>query len=304
MDLGIVSDTLSGDITVLAVTGEVDVYTAPQLRHAAVQALADGARRMIVDLNGVDFLDSTGLGVLVGMLKRLRAVDGALALVCRQARILKIFRITGLTRVFDIFPEVAAAAASLAGESPDAVPLASDPDEIGWHWVPARIYLSEGRDHQAVEDALIGVVEAFGLELVDAEAPEAGSWFRRFLIRLKNSGQLPTAEEQFVKLGRALDLELLHRKQAEVDAAQGAAVAGLITALGATPRAVVQIGSVLLVKDGDTVVVRNLTQLEIAHWERNPALFCEPAAALRELQRAAAGEIEPGPAAGAQAITR
>ena len=53
-------------------------------------------------MEGVEFLDSTGLGVLVGGLKRVRAHDGSLRLVCTQERILKIFRITGLTKVFPI----------------------------------------------------------------------------------------------------------------------------------------------------------------------------------------------------------
>lgn len=118
MDLGLTSDTLPGDITLISVTGEIDVYTAPQLRDVAAQAVLAGGRRLIIDLGGVDFLDSTGLGVLVGVLKRLRAVDGALALVCRQERILKIFRITGLTKVFPILPDVEAAQVALAGEPP------------------------------------------------------------------------------------------------------------------------------------------------------------------------------------------
>lgn len=292
MDLGLTSEALPGDVLLITATGEIDVYTAATLRNAITDAVHDGARRVIVDLDGIDFLDSSGLGVLTGALKRLRAADGVMALVCRQERLLKIFRITGLTRVFNIVSEVAAAEALLTGGSADARPPDPDPDEIGWHWLPARIYLSQERDHQAVEDALVRVVEAFGLEVVDAEEPEAGSWFRRFLIRLKNSGQLPTAEEQFVKLGRALDLQIMHRPQAEIDASQGATVAKLITSLSGTPHAVVQAGSVLLVKDGDTLLVRNLTQLELAHWERNPALFRDPAAAVRELQRAASGQAE------------
>ncbi|HZD66261.1 MAG TPA: STAS domain-containing protein [Acidimicrobiales bacterium] len=88
--------------TVLAVQGEVDVYTAPRLRERLVELVSQGARRIVVDLEGVEFLDSTGLGVLVGGLKRLRSHDGDLTLVCTQPRILKVFEITGLTKVFSI----------------------------------------------------------------------------------------------------------------------------------------------------------------------------------------------------------
>jgi anti-sigma B factor antagonist len=95
--------------SVLSVRGEVDVYTAPRLREKLVELVAQGKHQIVVDLEGVDFLDSTGLGVLVGGLKRLRSHDGDLTLVCTQPRILKVFEITGLTKVFSIFDSVDAA---------------------------------------------------------------------------------------------------------------------------------------------------------------------------------------------------
>jgi anti-sigma B factor antagonist len=95
-----------GDRTVVEVGGEIDVYTAPRLREQLVDLVADGKYHLIVDMERVDFLDSTGLGVLVGGLKRVRAHDGSLRLVCTQERILKIFRITGLTKVFPIHASV------------------------------------------------------------------------------------------------------------------------------------------------------------------------------------------------------
>lgn len=97
--------------TVLAVKGEVDVYTAPRLRERLVELVTEGKRQIVVDLEGVDFLDSTGLGVLVGGLKRLRSNDGEMSLVSTQSRILKVFEITGLTKVFSIHDSVEAATA-------------------------------------------------------------------------------------------------------------------------------------------------------------------------------------------------
>ena len=101
-----------GDRTVVEVGGEIDVYTAPKLREQLVDLVADGKYHLIVDMENVDFLDSTGLGVLVGGLKRVRAHEGSLRLVCTQERILKIFRITGLTKVFPIHSSVAEAVAA------------------------------------------------------------------------------------------------------------------------------------------------------------------------------------------------
>lgn len=95
--------------TVIAVGGEIDVYTAPKLRDKITELVGEGHYDLVVDLESVEFLDSTGLGVLVGGLKKVRAHDGSLRLVCTQDRLLKIFRITGLAKVFDIHdsPEAA-----------------------------------------------------------------------------------------------------------------------------------------------------------------------------------------------------
>ncbi len=105
MDLGL--DVSHGhDRTVLTVTGEVDVATAPSLRERLVQLIDDGRVHLVIDLTPVDFLDSTGLGVLVGTLKRIRQADGELRLVIPQERIKKLFEITGLTKIFDIVDQV------------------------------------------------------------------------------------------------------------------------------------------------------------------------------------------------------
>ena len=108
MDLGFEVDQ-RGNYAVLAVRGKVDVYTAPRLRERLIELVSQGSHQVVVDLEGVDFLDSTGLGVLVGGLKRLRSHDGDMILVCTQPRILKVFEITGLTKVFSIHDTVESA---------------------------------------------------------------------------------------------------------------------------------------------------------------------------------------------------
>ena len=111
MDLSL-NTRQAGDYTIVEIAGEVDVYTAPQLRQCLADLDDSGQHRLLIDLEKVDFLDSTALGVLVGGLKRARAKDGSMALVCSQERLLKIFRITGLTKVFDIHDSVESAMAA------------------------------------------------------------------------------------------------------------------------------------------------------------------------------------------------
>lgn len=103
MDLDLEMEVLEQQgASVLVVHGQIDVHTAPRLREQLVELVTQGARRIVVDLNDVDFLDSTGLGVLVGVLKRVRTHDGELVLACQRPRVLKVFEITGLTSVFPI----------------------------------------------------------------------------------------------------------------------------------------------------------------------------------------------------------
>lgn len=87
---------------IIEVEGEIDVYTAPKFREAVVAAIDAGHIRLVIDIENVAFLDSTGLGVLVGALKRVRADDGSLDIICTSDRLLRIFSITGLDKVFGL----------------------------------------------------------------------------------------------------------------------------------------------------------------------------------------------------------
>lgn len=107
-----VATTERDDVTIVTVSGEVDVYTAPQLRSALEERIAAGHTALIVDLEHVGFLDSTGLGVLVGRVKAIRKVDGWLRVVCTNERILRLFAITGLDQVLAIHDSVEAALAA------------------------------------------------------------------------------------------------------------------------------------------------------------------------------------------------
>lgn len=101
MDLTLTTREAEGR-AIVAVGGEIDVYTAPRLRDRITELVGEGRYHIVIDLEAVEFLDSTGLGVLVGGLKKVRAHDGSFELVCSQERLLKIFRITGLAKVFVI----------------------------------------------------------------------------------------------------------------------------------------------------------------------------------------------------------
>lgn len=87
-------------IVVIELEGEIDIYTAPEFRDVLLQAIDGGARKVVVDVSKVTFMDSTGLGVFVSGEKRIRPLGGLLVIVCRDETIRRIFQITGLADVF------------------------------------------------------------------------------------------------------------------------------------------------------------------------------------------------------------
>jgi anti-sigma B factor antagonist len=104
MNFDIKTEQLDGDSYVISLAGEVDLYTAPEFKQQLLEVIGQGGKEVVVDFTNTTFIDSTTLGVLVGGVKRLRSNDGQLALVCNDRNITKIFEITGLDRVFSIYP--------------------------------------------------------------------------------------------------------------------------------------------------------------------------------------------------------
>ncbi|HEY1370327.1 MAG TPA: STAS domain-containing protein [Gaiellaceae bacterium] len=104
MNFDIKTEQLSDEAFVISLAGEVDLYTAPDFKQELLTVIGQGGKQVVVDFSNTTFIDSTTLGVLVGGVKRLRSNDGQLSLVCSDRNITKIFEITGLDRVFTIYP--------------------------------------------------------------------------------------------------------------------------------------------------------------------------------------------------------
>jgi anti-sigma B factor antagonist len=118
MDVSVTTVKTEGGVSVVQVAGEVDVYTAPTLRQHLRDATASGSGGIVVDMTGVTFLDSTGLGVLVGAMGRVREADGSMRLVVTSDHILKVLRITGLDALIPVDADLdtaVAAAGNAAG---------------------------------------------------------------------------------------------------------------------------------------------------------------------------------------------
>jgi len=101
-EFALTEDALDAERHVVAVRGEIDLFTAPELKQKLTDAIEGGKTRIVVDLSETTFLDSTALGVLIGAVKRLRSRDGRLTIVNVDDNIAKTFEITGLDQIFPI----------------------------------------------------------------------------------------------------------------------------------------------------------------------------------------------------------
>jgi anti-sigma B factor antagonist len=115
IEFSIEEHRISGDIHVVAVTGEVDLFTAPEFKQRVSAPIGAGVERLIVDLTQATFIDSSSLGVLIGAQRRLQSRGGRMVIACDTDAIVKAFRITGLDGVFTLVASVEAAFEESAG---------------------------------------------------------------------------------------------------------------------------------------------------------------------------------------------
>lgn len=105
MDIKVNVRNLDGErnVSVVELNGEIDVYTSPKVKETIMGLIDSGHYALVINLENVRYIDSTGLGVLIGGLKRVREHSGAVNLVCTNPQIKKIFDITGLVKIFGIY---------------------------------------------------------------------------------------------------------------------------------------------------------------------------------------------------------
>jgi anti-sigma B factor antagonist len=94
--------SVEGSSALVAVRGEIDLATQAEFRAALSDLVVSGQTDLSIDLSGVEFIDSTGLGALIGARRRVHAFNGSLRLLSPSAQVRKVFEVTGLNKVFDI----------------------------------------------------------------------------------------------------------------------------------------------------------------------------------------------------------
>ena len=101
-----VSSRSQGDHAIVIATGEIDLYTAPRLQSELAEVIANAApaSRIVVDMSGVEFCDSTGMNILLSCLRQVRERGGELELAAPRPAVMKILQVTALDSVFTIVP--------------------------------------------------------------------------------------------------------------------------------------------------------------------------------------------------------
>lgn len=101
------------NVPIVDLSGDVDAYTCAKLREAIVELLDQGDSRVVIGMSNVDYIDSTGLGTLVGGLRRVSEQKGAMAISGANPQVRKVLSITGLSKVFSLFDDETEAIRSL-----------------------------------------------------------------------------------------------------------------------------------------------------------------------------------------------
>lgn len=92
-----------GDVTVCALSGEININTSPDLRKVFDELITKKTTKVILDMGGVNYIDSSGLATLIEMLRRMKKYDGKLRLCNLSDKIRSLFEITKLTKLFEMF---------------------------------------------------------------------------------------------------------------------------------------------------------------------------------------------------------
>jgi anti-sigma B factor antagonist len=101
-ELGMATETGENGVAVIALSGELDLYTCPEFKEELLRLIGEGAALVVVDLTQTTFIDSTALGVLIRGVERLKMNDGRLVVACADPNIVKVFEVTGLNRFFTV----------------------------------------------------------------------------------------------------------------------------------------------------------------------------------------------------------
>ena len=253
---------LTPDIVVIVIRGPLGGDAQKILAGAIDQAMANPARWrkiFIADLSQASGLEESDAKVLEETQMQIRLSGGTFGVVDPQ------HHLPYQARDLEFFASI-----------DDAIRTYEDMEPVD-----VQIYLSDESASQEVQFAVEALLDHFGVVDLQGERPELGSWYRKF----RGWTSRANVDRAEVNLARALNIQMVERHQADIDAVSAQIVTMLVAALEKTPGAVIQAGSTIFVKSDGIVMSRQLPPDEMLFWQDNPSLFKDPRRALRVLQR-------------------
>lgn len=248
----IAREYISDNVAVISLTGEVDVYTAVTARASFIDAFNSGHYSLVLDMRRTEMLDSTGLGVITGALKRCRAHDGSAVLVIAHLRILKIFQSTGLWRVFRIFNDVTEAIEAVS--SGDYGPIyPAGPHECGQLTgsFDLAIYSADFDASLGLRTRLLAVLKEFAIEPVFLCPDDDGMTGRHAMLR---SSGYASRDDQIEALCDAIERYV--NAAPAPDGTDDRLMREFVTTLIAVRDATIRIGSALIACADSEIVTR------------------------------------------------
>jgi anti-anti-sigma factor len=288
MDLKLQHYKPTEDITVIAVDGEIDVGSGVQLRAYYLKLLDQGSHRFILDLRETTLMDSTGLAVILGLIKRTlarrKSVELPVALIINARRINWIIQSTGLDQVLPECPDIDTAitlmytARFLLGRQRRAERLS----KVDWFY--SRIHVSNPGIADSIRSQLLALMDAFGIRLVYQIPSDTARSVCEIVVRISDNISSSSLAEQLTILYDVVRQHVHGSSGIKLGGPPDAAAAELITSLETVRKYIIQIGSVVLIKTNDGPSIRNLSDTELEQYESVPDLFRNPDAASTELQ--------------------
>jgi hypothetical protein len=177
----------------------------------------------------------------------------------------------------------------------EAISLGLDTDAVSLpRFIEVVVYIAEAQDASEVEAATLALTDASGFVLADEFPPVRRSFWRRFTARTRELASRPEVETRLRELERAVQIQGIDLPQAQVDALQASAAAQLIESLNGQSQAAIKIGSILVLKLDDQLIVTTLTPGEMLQLSREPTLLSAPQTLLASLRPAGNEALPPG----------
>ncbi|MGW4402954.1 hypothetical protein ACWEJ6_02935 [Nonomuraea sp. NPDC004702] len=240
------------------------------LGQLQLQISSDAAKNSLKEIrNKLDIALTVRVAMLGALLEQARSLVSATQDIERDLLLVEKWDRQNKAAAGAFAEQLATVVLAEAESSPDAIVV---------------IYVSDHRDANKIEESVERVVDAFGRRITQRGVPLLGSWLRILKAKAKEAANTEAGQDVALKLQRAIELKSLHETQARVDDVQAGAAAKLIESVEGTPRAFIQIGSIVLIKDDGVLAVITLSQRQLVFLERNPHLIRDPLELLAALR--------------------